>query len=171
MKKQKKLQHHHFFFGGVAFFLLSGAALGFVVLTLLAQRGAFGGHVHAFKPGQSISNTFYEVRIDNVKRSQGNPQSLIPNSGNEFLVVDLYIKNKSNRITQFFPSTQTYIKDASGRTYTLGVAELRNAFQAGDIAPGDNVKGELAYEIPANLNQPKLYVEGLASLPVVVQLK
>ena len=167
---KRKIHHKHFFVGGVVAFFLAGAAFGGLLLVTLSHNGAFGGHLHVFKPGQVIANDYYDVRIDDITSNNGDPQSLTPHAGKEFLVVDLYVKNKSTRVTQIFPSTQTYIKDATGQVYGLGIANVDNTFLGGDLSPGDQMKGKIVYEVPKGIQHPQFYLEGLGSLPVVVGL-
>ncbi len=166
----KHAHHKRFFAGGVASFFLTGLALGGVYLLNVSHDGAFASKVHVFSAGQTISNAYYDVRIDQASRSAGNSHGLKPHDGKEFLVVNLFVKNKSSRSTEVFPATQSYIKDSSGQTYNLGVSETSQQFQAGDLAPGDQVKGNVVYEIPKGLKNPLFYLEGLADKPLIVKL-
>lgn len=166
----RHLSHKHFFTAGVASFFLTGAILGGFFWSQMANRNRFTTALHVYSPGQVIANSYYDVRIDGVAHGNGEAGSLNPPSDSEYLTVDVYIKNKSGKTLEFFPVSQTYIKDSSGQTYSVGAAMVKQPFQAGDVVSGDQVKGQIAYQVPKNIKNPLFYIEGLASKPVVVKL-
>lgn len=168
--RHKQIHHKHFFTGGVVAFFLTGIILGGFFLMELSARNQFAGIVHVFKPGQVISNAYYDVRLDNVTRGNGQLGSLKPEKDKTYLIVDLYVKNKSSKTLPLFPLSQTYIKDDQGQTYGVGPAMVLQPFQGGDLVPGDKVKGQIAYEIPSSLKNPRFYLEGLSNLPVIIKL-
>ena len=165
-----KLSHKHFFTAGVASFFLTGAILGGFFWSQLASRNRFASALHIYRPGQVIANSYYEVRIDNIARGNGESGSLQPPKDSEYITIDIYIKNKSGKTLEFYPVSQTYIKDSYGQTYSVGPAMVKQPYQVGNIASGDQVKGEIAYQVPKNIKNPLFYIEGLASKPVVVKL-
>jgi hypothetical protein len=167
--KQKQIHHKHFFVGGIAAFFLAGLFLGGVVIVDLANRGQFSSSVHAFNPSQVISNAFYDVQLSSATWGSGESGSLKPDKDKTYFIVDLYVKNKSGKTLPLYPLSQTYIKDDQGQTYGVGPAMVLQPFQGGDLAPGDKIKGQIAYEIPISLKNPRFYLEGLSQTPVVVQ--
>jgi hypothetical protein len=166
----KTVKHHHFLLAGVIAFFAAGAILAGALLVAKRSNGDFGGKLHVFEPGKVISNMYYDVRVDSATRSQGAAGSVKLVDGREYLVVDIYVKNKTTKNTELYPLTQTYIKDESGQIYNIGPASIDQPFPTGVLSPGDEAKGKVAYEIPKGLKSPKFYFEGLASKPVVVEL-
>jgi len=84
--------------------------------------------------------------------------------------VNLYVKNKTNKVLPMYPVTQTYIKDSQGQTNSIGPAIVKQTFLAGDLQLGDQIKGELAYVVPNTIQNPQFYFEGLSSSPLIVKL-
>jgi hypothetical protein len=176
MKKPKKskitakqIHHKHFFVAGIAAFFLTGILLGAFFVSQNSAHRAFAD-LHVFKPGQTISNDLYDVRIDDVSTGNGEQGSMKPSANKTYLIVNLYVKNKSSKSLSLYPVTQSYIKDDQGSTYGIGPAMVTQPFQGGNIISGDKIKGQIAYEIPSSLKHPRFYLEGLAELPVIIQL-
>ena len=169
-KKSPKIKPHHFFALGISTFFLTGAILGVFFLHEMNYRNNFATSLKVFKNGQLASNAYYDVRVDKIALDKGATGSLPLQNSKQYLTVNIYVHNKSSKSLAFFPVDQSYVKDADGKTYNVGLAAVSQPLQTGDIAPGDKVSGQIAYAIPADLKDPKLYLEGLASKPVIFQL-
>lgn len=154
----------------LALCLIAGLFAGSLVYSFTKNQTQFSKQVQTYKAGKVYSNSSYDVRIDNVARGSGEKGSLNPGAGKTYLIVTLYVKNKTNKVLPLYPVTQTYIKDSQGQTYSIGPAMVKQPFLAGDLSAGDQIKGELAYEIPTNLKNPLFYFEGLSSSPLIVKL-
>ena len=154
----------------LALCLIAGLATGALIYSFTNNRTQFSKQVQSYKAGKTYSNNNYDVRIDNVTRGSGEKGSLNPGAGKTYLIITLYVKNKTNKTLPLYPVTQTYIKDSAGQTYSIGPAMVKQPFLAGDLIAGDQIKGELAYEIPTNLKSPLFYFEGLSSSPLIVKL-
>lgn len=154
----------------LALCLVAGLIGGLIGYSVVKDQNQFSKKIQTYKAGKTYANKNYDVRIDNVSRGNGEKGSLNPGSGKTYLIVTLYVKNKTNKVLPVYPLTQTYIKDSEGQTYNIGPAIVKQPFLAGDLAPGDQLKGELAYEIPDNLKDPLFYFEGLSSSPLIVRL-
>ena len=154
----------------IALCLAAGLIGGLIGYSVVKDQNQFSKKIQTYKPGNTYANKNYDVRIDNVSRGNGEKGSLNPGAGKTYLIVTLYIKNKTNKVLPVYPLTQTYIKDSAGQTYNIGPAIVKQPFLAGDLAAGDQIKGELAYEIPDNLKSPLFYFEGLSSSPLIVKL-
>ena len=155
---------------GIILCIIGGIVIGMGSLMLIRHRMSFTSKVQTYKAGKTITSSDYDVRIDSISRGSGEKGSLNPGEGKTYLIVNLYVKNKTSKVLPLYPVTQTYIKDSQGQTYSIGPAIVKQPFLAGDLAPGDQVKGELAYEIPSNLANPLFYFEGLSSLPIIIKL-
>jgi hypothetical protein len=150
--------------------IVAGLAAGGLAFNLMQDRQQFGSTARKYIPGKTYSNNNYDVRIDSVYRGSGEKGSLNPGDGKTYLIVNLYVKNKTNKILPLYPVTQTYIKDSQGQTYSIGPAIVKQPFLAGDLQPGDQIKGELAYVVPDTIQEPLFYFEGLSSSPLILKL-
>ena len=173
MKKNKKAKKTSYKQNvGLRFILclVAGLVAGGLAFNLMQERQQFGTTVRKYIPGKTYSNSNYDVRIDSVSRSSGEKGSLNPGDGKTYLIVNLYVKNKTNKILPLYPVTQTYIKDSKGQTFSIGPAIVKQPFLAGDLQPGDQIKGELAYIVPNTVQDLQFYFEGLSSSPLIVKL-
>lgn len=70
-------------------------------------------------------------------------------SGNEFKVVRLAIKNvSSGEFINFSGLLQTRLKDSEGYTYQQTFALAGRSFRGGQLAPGEVSRGDIVYEVP-----------------------
>lgn len=169
-QKQSKKQVQSALIIGAILCIIGGMLAGMASLMLIRNRTDFNDKIQTYKAGKTISSRDYDVRIDSVTRGNGEKGSLNPGEGRTYLIVTLYVKNKTSKVLPLYPVSQTYIKDSQGQTYSIGPAMVKQPFLAGDLAPGDQIKGEIAYEIPSNITKPLFYFEGLSSSPIIIQL-
>ena len=102
-----------------------------------------------FKAGDQVKvgNNFV-VTVNSVKTSQGDDITK-PKSGNTFLIVDVTIKNVSNQKQDISSIGNFGLKDATGQTYTEAIVDGETP-PDGTIQPGDLLRGQLSYEVPAS---------------------
>ncbi len=100
-----------------------------------------------FKVGDHVAvGDTYMVTVNSVKTSQGDAV-FKPKSGHTFLIVDVTVKNTSSEEQTLSTLLQFTLKDSTGQKYD-------ETFTAdttppdGKIATGDQVKGQMAYEVP-----------------------
>jgi hypothetical protein len=100
-----------------------------------------------FKVGDQVKvgDTFI-VTINSFKTNPGDEFDQ-PKSGNEFVVVDLTIKNVGSDEQDISTVLQCTLKDSTGQKYDETIISNLTA-PDGKLAAGDLVKGQVAYEVP-----------------------
>lgn len=100
----------------------------------------------------SIDNTILVVLgWDQPPGGDFNP----PDSGKEYLVVDLIIANQGEKTFNISPAFQMTLKDSSGQKYNVnGKANLASGSSTpgGEINPGEVVRGKVGFHVPAGQN-------------------
>jgi uncharacterized protein DUF4352 len=71
-----------------------------------------------------------------------------PKSGNQFVVADVTVKNTSSESQSISSIAQFTLKDSTGQKYTETILSTATP-PDGELAAGDTVKGQIAYEVPA----------------------
>ncbi len=96
----------------------------------------------------SIDNTILVVLgWDQPPGGDFNP----PDSGKEYLVVDLIIANQGEKSFNISPVFQMTLKDSSGQKYNVnGKANLASGSNTpgGEINPGEVVRGKVGFHVP-----------------------
>lgn len=103
-----------------------------------------------FNPGDVIAFDGKEVTVSPAERNwnSGN-QFITPNSGNEFVKVQVTIENKSSSEASYntfdwkIRNSNGVIKDVSSTTYSID-----NGLESGELAMGGKVSGFLVFEVP-----------------------
>lgn len=105
-----------------------------------------GGAKH-FKVGDQVKvGDTYVVTVNSVKTNPGTEFDQ-PKSGDTYLVVDLTVKNVSSQEQNLSSLLQFTFKDASGQKYDEAITSFATP-PDGKIEAGDQVRGQLAYEVP-----------------------
>lgn len=100
-----------------------------------------------FKVGDHVTvGDTYMVTVNSVKASQGD-DFIKPDAGNTFLVVDVTIKNTSSEEQDLSSLLQFSLKDSTGQKYTETITASGTP-PDGKLAAGDQVKGQITYEVP-----------------------
>lgn len=105
-----------------------------------------------FKPSQSFdlgSDVKTGQAIVNVQKtnvSQGSYPFLAP-EGYSYVTFKLSIHNISDGPIQIFPTSDTYLKDATGQVSYMATFGVDNPFKAGELPAGEKITGEVAYLI------------------------
>lgn len=74
-----------------------------------------------------------------------------PKSGWKFVIVDVLVENKGQTTREISSALQMYLKDTSGRKYTLhlGAQTLADAGLPDDeLQPGEKVRGQIGFQVP-----------------------
>lgn len=104
-----------------------------------------------FKPGETIEFDNKKVTVSAVERNwtSGN-QFIAPDEGNEFVKIQVTIKNDSNSEAMYntfdwnLQDSKGVIKDVASIAYGVD-----GALASGELAPGGEVTGFLVFEAPA----------------------
>lgn len=100
-----------------------------------------------FKVGDQVKiGDNFIVTINSFKTNPGDEFDQ-PKSGNEFVVVDLTIKNVGSDEQDISTILQCTLKDSTGQKYNETFISNLTA-PDGKLAAGDLVKGQVAYEVP-----------------------
>jgi uncharacterized protein DUF4352 len=103
-----------------------------------------------FKVGQQVKvGSTWVITVNSVKTSQGD-DVFQPKSGNTFLIVDLTAKNVSSTEQTLSSILSFTLKDSTGQKYDETIVTGATA-PDGKVAAGDQVRGQLAYEVPASM--------------------
>lgn len=114
---------------------------------------------------QMVSMGVVDLQVSGVRTSTGKQPFTAP-KGKEYTILTLYVKNRSDKPIQVLPSTDTYIKDSGGNIYYTSPNALSNPFRAGQLSPGESIKGELSFLTPTDVTL-KFYVDAIWSGSVI----
>ncbi len=103
-----------------------------------------------FKVGQQVKvGSTWVITINSVKTSQGDDISQ-PKSGDTFLIVDVTAKNVSSTEQNLSSLLSFTLKDSTGQKYDETIVSGATP-PDGKVAAGDQMRGQLAYEVPASM--------------------
>ena len=113
-----------------------------------------------FNAGETAIFDKRELTVTKVERNfqTGNEFSQ-PESGNEFIVVTVELKNNS-KSSMSFNTFDFKLQDSNGVQKTEALAVAEGKLDYGDLAPGGKVSGKLSYEITSGDKNPKLIYSG-----------
>jgi hypothetical protein len=111
------------------------------------------------EPGQSLARQGYTVLVDQVQKDLGGDKMFAPGAGKAYLKLTLRVTNTSHEVIGVYPFTSTHILADDQQLYPMSPMMLQNPFQPGEIAPGEELAGELSFEIPATTHNPVLVYE------------
>ena len=112
-------------------------------------------HVDVYQIGDTLEHQDMRFTPNEVRTSMGDDYTS-PDSGNEFVVVDITVENTSNEELSVSTLLQMALKDNQGRTYGTSIAALatldRGFSQGQPIAPNSERRGEIAFEVEQGLS-------------------
>jgi len=163
-KKTMKLSSKNMLLISITFFCL---AIFFLGVALWVQNNTTSlPPIHGYDKDINIAAGESAIRVNGIKSSTGHGIFTAP-KGNHYLIVSVTIQNLSKKPIYVLPSTDTYVKDPSGKLTYLSPFELANPFRAGELLPGDKSTGELSYLVPTSSRQ-NLYIDAIWSGGVIV---
>lgn len=114
------------------------------------------GNQH-FKVGDQVNvgNT-YTVTVNSVKANT--TADIPPQAGNEYLIVDVTLKNTSSQEQDLSSLLQFTLKDSTGQKYDESLTAGTTS-PDGKVAAGDVVRGQIAYEVPTSVHDFTLAFE------------
>ncbi|MFW5704769.1 MAG: DUF4352 domain-containing protein [Nanoarchaeota archaeon] len=122
--------------------------------------------IQTFKVGETATDnqiqvTLNEVRFVDIIDEQNN-EFMVSKAANgkDILIIDLTVENILSDKTQSFSSIlQLELMDEEGYTYDLDFmasTNLERKIGEGDILPGKKKRGQIAYEVPEEVNKFEL---------------
>lgn len=98
--------------------------------------------------GEIVSDDEIELVVSNVRSETSLGMFSEADPGNEFVVVEVAIKNVSDEFITVSNLLQTRLRDSEGFSYTQTFVGEGNTFNDGQLAPGEVERGEVAFEVP-----------------------
>lgn len=107
--------------------------------------------------GELVSGDQMSLVVENFERGVDLGEYYDPDSGNEFALASIALKNTSNGYTTVSNLLQTRIRDDEDYQYQQTFASGKGAtFNDGQFAPGEVERGGIPYEIPKDASGLKL---------------
>ena len=111
--------------------------------------------VPVYDVGDTLSYQESRFSLNSVRTSTGSGY-FAPDSGNEYVVIDITVSNTGDEELSVSTFLQMTLKDDAGRTYDtsiVGSGTLDREFSQGrPISPGSQRRGEVAFEVPAGVS-------------------
>lgn len=126
--------------------------------------------ITGFQTETPITQGLVTTRISNV-RYNNSAQPFTAPANKEYIIVNLEVINRGDAPVQVLPSSDTYIKDDKGNVVYLTPLTLDNPFRAGELLPGEQIKGDLSYLVPKDSGL-KLYIDAKWSggvIPITIK--
>jgi hypothetical protein len=99
--------------------------------------------------GEAVENGAYELTVHRVVDPVTPGDEFFgPDEGNRWLMVEVSIRNVSDE-AQDYGSYDFKVKDADNFEYTTGFVDLERELSSGTLLPGDTVRGQVGFEVPA----------------------
>ena len=151
------------FIAGIVMLGLATILLG---ITLYLQHKIPSSSIQTpFKIGQAVTLGSATFKINGVSYSDGKPGFPAPAS-QHYLIVDCTITNITDKPINVFPASDIYLKRSSGEVAYLTPFALDQPFRAGELSPGETIRGEISYVTPKNASF-KLYIDSIYSGGVI----
>lgn len=126
------------------------------------------GTPHTMTPiavGQIISQGAVQLKVDHVTTSDGSGSFTAP-SDKHYVILELSVTNNSDSPIHILPTSDTYLKTSDGNVSYVTPFALDQPFRAGELLPGETIKGQLSYQ--AERQKPQtLYVDAIWSGGVI----
>jgi hypothetical protein len=162
--KIRKNQTVSFFYGAIFLLIISLVVLIIAIKTQADTKRLYNYSATPSKPfgiGQEVHMGEVSLTIKKVSFLPGQPH-FAAKPGQAYAVVDLSIKNLSEKPIYVSPGSDIYIKDSDGNVSYLTPFVVANPFHAGELPPGEQVSGQLSYLVSKNTTM-KLYVDAIWS--------
>jgi|GEM_PF-1034010 len=116
--------------------------------------------IQHFKVGDKVSvGDTFEVTVNSFKTTPGDDY-INPAAGNQFVAIDITIKNISAKEQNVSSGLQLTFKDVTGQKYSdKYIGSGGGSSPDGKVAVGDLLRGQVYYEIPKTLKQFTLAFE------------
>lgn len=104
------------------------------------------------------------IRISNIRLEPGQAPFIAP-TGKQYVILDVVVINRSDAPINVLPSSDMYVKDSNGSIAYLTPYVTPSPFRAGELLPGDKIKGDVSFLVPEGTLV--LYVDAVWSGGVV----
>jgi flagellar basal body-associated protein FliL len=104
-----------------------------------------------YKVGQTANIASMDVTANSTKTSQGDQYST-PKAGNQYLIVDVTVNNKSGKAQTISSLLSFTLQDSTGQKYTETFTSLSGVTAPdGSVQDGAKLRGQLVYEVPKSM--------------------
>jgi hypothetical protein len=111
--------------------------------------------LETYSIGESIEMNDMVLTVNEVSSPAGD-QFTKPSEGYKFLVVDLTLINNSSTAVNISSLMQMFVKDSAGRKFDVDIWATTaggGTTPDGEYAPGETIRGQVGYEVPADETQ------------------
>jgi hypothetical protein len=120
--------------------------------------------------GQTIEYGNLEIKVYGYSFSNGDSFST-PEPGNQYLVVELEIKNTGSKPEDVSTMMQMKIKTPEGYAYDQAMYFPEPKYPDGRIMPGEKARGLVAFEVPIAIGSASFSFNPLIGNPVLITLQ
>lgn len=104
-----------------------------------------------YKVGQTANIASMDVTVNSIKTSQGD-SIITPKTGNQYLIVDVTVNNKSGQAQNISSALSFTLKDSTGQKYTEAITTLSGITPPdGSVQDGAKLRGQIVYEVPKSM--------------------
>ena len=124
-----------------------------------------------FKIGDTIKVKDFEIKVNKIKVSKGDEISK-PKKGNEYLCVDITVKNISDEEQTVSSIAMFKVVDKDGRAFDQAITTDQKGQLDGTVGKGRKITGEYVVEVPKGAKGLELEFDSslISSGQVVVKL-
>ncbi|MDD5448169.1 MAG: DUF4352 domain-containing protein [Actinomycetota bacterium] len=141
-----------------------------IVVVVLTTDGEQKTTAPEAKVGEPVEAGDLTVTVHGWQPSGGDEFSK-PQSGNQYLVVDLEIENNGTETIPVSTILQMEIESADGYEYTPAMYYPEPKYPDGDILPGQKARGNVAFEVPGQVGTIFFVYEPLRGGEVRIKLQ
>lgn len=111
-----------------------------------------------FKIGERVEMGELVITVNSVVDSQGS-EFLKPAAGHVFKIVDCTIENLSDQSQAISSLMMFKMADSEGYNYNVTITDSSKPSLDGELGPGRKMRGEIAFEVPADATGLELIFE------------
>ncbi|MCG2794577.1 MAG: DUF4352 domain-containing protein [Actinomycetia bacterium] len=120
--------------------------------------------------GQPVTCGDLSITVHSFHASPGE-EMFTPKAGNQYIVVDLEINNDSKETKAVSTMMQMSIKTPEGYGYDQAMYFPEPKYPDGDILAGQKARGQVAFEVPANIGAMSFVFSPMFGDPVDIKLQ
>lgn len=119
-----------------------------IALTVIVLRGSSSADATI---GDVVTAGTWNVSVNSVTSNRGNGSLNAPQAGDVYLVIDITLKNTATTSQKSSTLGQWKLSDAQEHIYDEDIFYSARSPE-GSVAPGQQVHGPIAYEVPQNIH-------------------
>lgn len=100
--------------------------------------------------GSDASQAKATLKVTRLRYDSAGAQPYPAPSGLKFAIVNVELSNLSPEVFDFAPVIQAVVTDELGRSWPMSPANVEAPIQAGPVAPGATLTGEISFLVPVD---------------------